>query len=117
MTTSLRDRVVAEFARVYGAAPAIVARAPGRVNLIGDHTDYNDGFVLPMAIDRAVWIALSPRTDARVRVRSLDFNQSADLALDASMTPPAKAKGWAEYMRGVAWALADAGYATRGWDG
>jgi galactokinase len=119
-STSLRDRVVAEFMRAYGHAPAIVARAPGRVNLIGDHTDYNDGFVLPMAIDRAVWIALSPRDsrEARtVRVRSLDFGQSAELDLDARMTPPARAKGWAEYVRGVAWALADAGYQTAAWDG
>src|SRR5690348_6193922 len=110
MTTTLRDRVVAEFTRLHGAPPAIVARAPGRVNLIGDHTDYNDGFVLPMAIDRAVWIALTPHDGAdghRVRVRSLDFGQSAELALDDAMTPPAKAKGWAEYVRGVAWALAD----------
>ena len=117
MTMSLRDRVVDEFTRLHGAPPAIVARAPGRVNLIGDHTDYNDGFVLPMAIDRAVWIALTPRRDRTVRVRSLDFGQSAELRLDEPMTPPATANGWAEYMRGVAWALADAGYATGGWDG
>ena len=50
------------FEQCTGQAPAFVVRAPGRVNLIGEHTDYNDGFVLPMAIDRAVWIALRPRT-------------------------------------------------------
>ncbi len=54
------------------ANSAIVVRAPGRVNLIGEHTDYNDGFVLPMAIDRATWIALRPRDDRQVVVHSLD---------------------------------------------
>jgi galactokinase len=54
----LRARVVREFEQRFGVEPAFVARAPGRVNLIGDHTDYNDGFVLPMAIDRAVWVAV-----------------------------------------------------------
>jgi len=51
-------------------------RAPGRVNLIGEHTDYNDGFVLPMAIDRAIWIALSPRADRQVLAHSLDFDET-----------------------------------------
>jgi galactokinase len=50
-----------------------VVRAPGRVNLIGEHTDYNDGFVLPLAIERAVWVALRPRDDDRILVHSLDF--------------------------------------------
>jgi galactokinase len=63
---SLRRRVVQEFERCFGAPPVLVVRAPGRVNLIGEHTDYNDGFVLPMAIDRAVWIAARPRGDQRV---------------------------------------------------
>ena len=54
------------FATYFNAKPSFIVRAPGRVNLIGEHTDYNDGFVLPMAIDRAVWIALAPRTDFQV---------------------------------------------------
>ena len=57
---SPRARVMAAFVLRYGAPPAFVVRAPGRVNLIGEHTDYNDGFVMPLAIDRALWIALRP---------------------------------------------------------
>ena len=66
----LLPKISAEFQTRYGTPPEFVVRAPGRVNLIGEHTDYNDGFVLPMAIDRAIWIALRPRADRRVRVRS-----------------------------------------------
>src|SRR5688572_29135911 len=114
--TELRDRVVSEFERQYGAAPAWVARAPGRVNLIGDHTDYNDGFVLPMAIDRAVWVALRPSADGRVRVRSLDFAEQAEF--DPAALPAARdGDGWSEYVRGVAWALAGAGLPVKGWEG
>ena len=67
VTAGARARAIEAFERRFGGRPRLVARAPGRVNLIGDHTDYNDGFVLPMAIDRAVWIALRPRDDGRVR--------------------------------------------------
>ena len=65
---SLQETVTAEFVRLYGEQPTHIVRAPGRVNLIGEHTDYNDGFVLPMAIDKAAWIALRPRNDQRVSV-------------------------------------------------
>ncbi len=112
-----RARVVHEFERRYGAAPAFVVRAPGRVNLIGDHTDYNDGFVLPMAIDRAVWIALQPRDDGQVRVHSLDFDESGAFDVHDFDTPPEERAGWDEYVRGVAWALAGGGYAVHGWEG
>lgn len=116
---SLRGRVVAEFERRYGAPPRFVARAPGRVNLIGDHTDYNDGFVLPMAIDRAVWIALRPSGDGLVRVDSLDFDERGEF--DPRTLPArrdgAKGDGWLEYVRGVAWVLNDAGLPARGWEG
>jgi galactokinase len=116
--TDVRSRVILEFERLFGAPPTIVARAPGRVNLIGDHTDYNDGFVLPMAIDRAVWIALRPRGDQRVMVHSLDFDEarSFDLADVGDLTT--RESGWLEYMRGMAWALRDAGEElAHGWDG
>jgi galactokinase len=111
---SLQDNVTRAFQDRFGAAPACIVRAPGRVNLIGEHTDYNDGFVLPMAIDRAVWIALRPRPDGQVHVHSLDLDQSATFDLAALRHENA---GWAEYVKGVAWALQQAGYRLTGWEG
>jgi galactokinase len=84
------------------------------VNLIGDHTDYNDGFVLPMAIDRAVWIAFRPRGDRRVLLHSLDFDE--DAAFDVGDGARGD-EGWVEYARGVAWALGEAGGPVCGWEG
>ena len=95
--SATRARVTAAFAERFGEPSVLVARAPGRVNLIGEHTDYNDGFVLPMAIDRAVWIALRPRTDRHVSLHSLDFGQTVDIDLDAFTHAGG---GWAEYVRG-----------------
>lgn len=103
-----------EFEQRFHTPPAFVVRAPGRVNLIGEHTDYNEGFVLPLAIDRAVWIALRPRTDRQVFVYSLDFNGSAMFALDELTR---RNGGWSEYVKGVAWALQEAGHGLRGWEG
>ncbi|HSN74467.1 MAG TPA: galactokinase [Anaerolineae bacterium] len=111
---SLQNHVVHAFQTRFGQPPAFVARAPGRVNLIGEHTDYNDGFVLPMAIDRAVWIALRPRQDGKVHVHSLDLDRSATFDLADLRYDDA---GWAEYVKGVAWALQEAGYSLAGWEG
>ncbi|MFP4395254.1 MAG: galactokinase [Anaerolineales bacterium] len=110
---NLHARVTQAFEERFGAPPTFVVRAPGRVNLIGEHTDYNDGFVLPMAIDRAIWIALRARADDRVRVASLDYETTAAFALDALE----KGEGWAEYLKGMAWALQEAGHELRGWEG
>ncbi len=115
MSGELRARVREEFERRFGAAPSFLARAPGRVNLIGDHTDYNDGFVLPMAIDREVWLAVRARTDRRVAVHSIDFGEDATFSLDGARARDSG--GWVEYLRGVAWALEDDGRPTRGWEG
>lgn len=111
---NVRQRVEQEFISRFGGRPSIVVRAPGRVNLIGEHTDYNDGFVLPMAIDRAAWIALRPREDGRVIARSLDFEEDGEFALTDLKNTKA---GWLEYLKGVAWALGDAGHKLRGWEG
>lgn len=111
---SLQELVTVEFNRIFGSQPTHVVRAPGRVNIIGEHTDYNDGFVLPMAINRAAWIALRPRTDRQVAIYSTHFEQTITFSLDDFQT---EKNGWVEYLRGVAWALTEAGYALTGWDG
>lgn len=109
-----REQVAQAFQERFGRPPELIVRAPGRVNLIGEHTDYNDGFVLPMAIDRAVWIALRPRPDDLVQVYSLNMSETASFALAELQYEEA---GWVEYVRGVAWALQEAGYSLRGWEG
>jgi len=111
---SLQQRVIQRFRDQFDAPPPFVVRAPGRVNLIGEHTDYNDGFVLPMAIDRAIWIALRPRDDGTVWIHSLDFDEDASFSLSALQHGSGD---WVEYPKGVAWALQGAGYHLRGWEG
>ena len=84
------------------------------MNLIGEHTDYNDGFVLPMAIDRAVWLALRPRDDSRVVVVSLDREEPVDFDLSGFER---EAGGWAEYVKGMARMMIDGGRPLSGWEG
>lgn len=110
----LPGAVLRGFGEHFDGGPSVVVRAPGRVNLIGEHTDYNDGFVLPLAIERAVWIALRPRNDRTVGVWSTDFDQWAELDLDDLDHGPPK---WSEYLRGTAWALGQAGHRLQGWEG
>jgi galactokinase len=86
---------------------ASIYRAPGRVNLIGEHTDYNDGFVLPAAIEFYCWAAAGARSDRRLAIHSENFNETIEQDLD-SLMPPGK-KHWANYPLGVAWALRQAG--------
>lgn len=114
--TDLLQRATATFQARYGTPPALIVRAPGRVNLIGEHTDYNDGFVLPMAIDRQVVIALRPRSDGYVALYSLDFDETVEFS-PVEMEDRREGGLWIEYMQGVAWALQEAGYALKGWEG
>jgi galactokinase len=100
-----------EFQRSYNTCPAIF-RAPGRVNLIGEHTDYNDGFVMPAAIGFYTWIAASRRPDRTVHVRSEDFRETVDLSLDSLAGPPRK--HWSDFVRGVAAVLESTGVALSG---
>ena len=114
MNQNLRSAVVNAFRARFGAAPSFVARAPGRVNLIGDHTDYNEGFVLPMAIDRAVWIAARARGDDTLSMYSIDFDEEAVFQLHNGS---ARGTGWQEYVRGMTWALESSGKVTKGLEG
>ncbi|MFZ5856832.1 MAG: galactokinase [Chloroflexota bacterium] len=107
-------RMQIAFHSIFKSPPDFIVRAPGRVNLIGEHTDYNEGFVLPMAIDRAVWIALRPRADRRVLVHSLDLNLSADFGLDSLARGENR---WEEYIKGVAHEFQLAHYHLTGWEG
>jgi galactokinase len=110
----MRDVVTNAFRQQFGSEPPVIARAPGRVNLIGEHTDYNDGFVLPIAIDRAMWIAFRPRDDRQVIAHALEFDETARIDLDALENTGA---GWVEYLKGLAWAMQEAGHQLRGWEG
>jgi galactokinase len=115
-TPDALDHVVrARFRATFGYdAPSTLAAAPGRVNLIGEHTDYNDGFVLPMAIERGIRMAFALRTDRRLRLHALDFSETVEVDLED--LAPRSVKGWAAYVAGTAWALGRAGHATAGID-
>ena len=103
------------FAACYGGgAEPQVYRAPGRVNLIGEHTDYNDGFVMPAAIDFYTWVAAAPREDRRLRLRSENFDESAEFDLDDA--DPRPRGHWSDYPRGVAVMLTRSGIDLRGAD-
>lgn len=108
MLSELKDR----FGKLYGREPRIFS-APGRVNLIGEHTDYNDGFVLPMAIDRRTYVAAAPRADARVRCVSNGFDGLVEFELSDSLAP---ADDWANHVRGMAACFLRDGVPLRGAD-
>lgn len=112
---SLRDHLQGVFEKRFKAKPTYIVRAPGRVNLIGEHTDYNAGFVLPMAINRAIYLALRPREDRYVFVESIDYGDYVEFSLDEMVR--GRHSQWAEYVKGMAWALEDSGYTLNGWEG
>lgn len=105
------DSAVRLFSDRFGGTPEFVVRAPGRVNLMGDHTDYNGGFVLPMAVDLATWIAGRSRSDATVMLSSDGFGDAVLSLEDLDHGEPP----WSEYVRGVAWALGPE--RLSGWEG
>jgi galactokinase len=107
-------QVKARFSQQFGVPPATVVRAPGRVNLIGEHTDYNAGYVFPIAIERAVYVAARPRADRRVRLVSLNFDQACEFSLDRIEPDPIAP--WSNYVRGVAFFLEQRGLHLAGMD-
>lgn len=102
-----------KFREIYDGEPRLF-RAPGRVNLIGEHTDYNDGFVLPMAIDREAAAAIVAREDRRVRVHTANFNETAEFDLDSEK--PREKGFWLNYIEGVARILERKGFQLKGAD-
>jgi len=107
--------LAARFQDAFGSAPDGVWQAPGRVNLIGEHTDYNDGFVLPFAIDRTARVAVRVRPDSTLRLLSTYGDQGMTTADTASLDG-SRAKGWTKYPLGVIWALQERGIKVPGLD-
>src|SRR5579885_2593294 len=94
------------------ATNAGICRAPGRVNLIGEHTDYNDGFVMPMAIGLYTWIAAAKRDDRLLEIYSSRFDEKIEMPLDSLAGPPRN--HWSDFVRGVAAGLQDEGQKLSG---
>jgi galactokinase len=101
-----------ELALRFGRRAELAARAPGRVNLIGEHTDYNEGLVLPCALDRDARVVAARRDDARFRVLACDLGEVAEFVAGDS----ARGHGWSEYLRGVVFALRERGHRIVGLD-
>jgi galactokinase len=112
------DAVQAAFVEKFHAHPAGIARAPGRVNLIGEHTDYNEGWVFPAAIERAVYLAASRCDEPVLELTALDINEEISLPLPDPAKPAEELApqypAWARYAAGVAWVLARSGYSITG---
>ena len=107
--------MIASFRSCFGRPPAGVWAAPGRVNLIGEHTDYNDGFVLPLALAQRVRCAAAPRADGRVEAHSAQAPDNP-LSVSASTLAPGSVDGWGAYVAGIVWALRAAGHDVGGVD-
>jgi len=118
----MREKIVNEKSKINhtfqtifnGKSPPLIIRSPGRASIVGAHVDYNDGFVLPMAINRSVWMAVRPRDDQKVKVVSKNRDGIVEFALDSIDKGGPE---WGEYIKGVAWAMQESGLDLRGWEG
>jgi galactokinase len=100
-----------------GENPIHLVRAPGRVNLIGEYTDFNEGWVLPAAIDLEAWIAFQPWDRPEVELTSLELNETLGFSFDALAPEHSRARPWIDYVAGTAWAMREAGLPIRGFRG
>jgi galactokinase len=98
------EQLSKEFAERFGGRPRFF-QAPGRVNLIGEHTDYNDGFVMPFAIDRQTIVAAVPRDDSKVNVYARDLDETG--AIDLQDKPRIQTKSWMDYVEGSVRSVAE----------
>ncbi len=110
----MRERVADAFRRTFGDAPTVVARAPGRIEFLGNHTDYNEGVVLSLAVDRATWVAAAAREGTRCRVHSLEQGTTREFSIEALEGPTPG--DWANYVKGVLVELRKRGYSTPAFD-
>ncbi|NTU65471.1 MAG: galactokinase, partial [Chloroflexi bacterium] len=107
--------VTEKFTERFGTAPELWSRAPGRVDLMGSHTDYNLGYVMTMTIDRDTWIAARPRDDRKVAIYSLNVDGGSKF--DLNQIEHDAAAPWTNYVRGIAKYLQATGYSLTGFDG
>lgn len=98
----MNKKLIGIFQKQFNSLPKYLVQTPGRVNLIGEHTDYNDGLVLPMAIERYIWLAFSPRQDKEIHIYSMDFTEEKVFSLNNLYK---EKPGWIEYPKAVAWIL------------
>src|SRR5262245_26964233 len=114
MDSDVLERLQRTCRQEFGGDPEVIARAPGRVNLIGEHTDYNDGFVLPVAIDRDVRVAARRRPDGEARLLAANFGRRS--RFDTGAIGHDGRERWSHYERGVALMLQREGYAIGGFE-
>lgn len=112
----IADRAIEAFRACFGREPALVAFAPGRVNLIGEHTDYNDGFALPCALEFGTAVALAPREDACIAVQAIDLGGETGLFPLGDSIPVLETGHWQNHLRGIAAGLPRFGLPVRGAD-
>ncbi|HEU6439424.1 MAG TPA: galactokinase [Terriglobales bacterium] len=110
-------RAAALIGRLASTGPVQLVRAPGRVNLIGEHTDYNEGLALPAAIDREIWIAFEPWDRGEVELTSAGFDETRSFSFEGLSPETRGARSWIDYVAATAWAMRDAGLPIRGFRG
>ncbi len=111
---STAKRVLKAYKENFYKSPEYLVQAPGRVNIIGEHTDYNDGFVLPIAINRVISIAFTTINEPEIRLFSLDFDQHVSISLEENFV---KNNGWQEYLKGLIKIYKKNGFKLQGWQG
>ena len=109
-----KENLIKHYKAIYKKSPAYIIRAPGRVNLIGEHTDYNGGFVLPIAIDRYTNMLVSKNDEGKIRLFDLKYKENDEF--DLQNIKPTQQRKWSNYQRGIAKVLLDAGYKIGGMD-